>query len=237
MKNISDMLKLLHQQEDKILKAAEIVADCVQSDGYIYASGTGHSHILAEEIFYRAGGFARVIPLLDEGLMLHKSATGSTKLERDADYGKKFISQFDMSKNDVFIIASNSGRNTVSIDMALYAKNKGAKVILITSIEHSSKVESRHSSGLKLYEIAHIYLDNMGCFGDASITLSGLETRVGATSTIMGTLIIQAIMVEACDHLLKKGIVPEVFSSSNTEKGELDNEKLIVKYQEYITSL
>ncbi len=231
------MLQLLHRQEDKILQAAEWVADCVKSDGYIYASGTGHSHMLAEEIFYRAGGFARVIPLLDEGLMLHKSASGSTKLEREEGYGTKFISQFDMNKSDVFIIASNSGRNTVSIDMALYAKNIGAKVIVITSIEHTSNVDSRHSSGLKLYDIAHIYLDNLGCFGDASIALSGLETRVGATSTVMCAVIIQAIMVEACNSLLKKGMVPEVFSSSNTEKGERDNEKLILKYQDYITSL
>ncbi len=231
------MLQLLYQQEDKIIQSAEMVADCIQSDGFIYAGGTGHSHMLAEEIFYRAGGFARVIPLLDEGLMLHKSASTSTQLEREEGYGTKFISQFDMKQNDIFFIASNSGRNTASIDMALYAKNKGAKVIAITSIEHTSNVDSRHSSGLKLYDIAHIYFDNLGCFGDASIALNGLETRVGATSTVMGTVILQAIMVEACDSLLKRGIVPEVFSSSNTEKGELQNEKLIVKYQKFITAI
>ena len=55
--------------------AAEIVADAIAGGGDIHAFGTGHSHMLAEEVFYRAGGLVRVRPILFEGLMLHADAT------------------------------------------------------------------------------------------------------------------------------------------------------------------
>ena len=43
-------------QNENIEKAATLIADALASGGYIFTFGTGHSHILAEEIFYRAGG-------------------------------------------------------------------------------------------------------------------------------------------------------------------------------------
>lgn len=36
--------------------AAEWIAKSVQKDGIIHVFGCGHSHMLAEELFYRAGG-------------------------------------------------------------------------------------------------------------------------------------------------------------------------------------
>ena len=54
--------------------AAALIADTMAAGGTIHVFGSGHSHILAEELYYRAGGFARVRPILFEGLMLHASA-------------------------------------------------------------------------------------------------------------------------------------------------------------------
>ena len=45
-------------QRDKILIAAEYVKHVIQEDGLVYVFGCGHSHMLAEETFYRAGGLA-----------------------------------------------------------------------------------------------------------------------------------------------------------------------------------
>ena len=63
-------------------RAARAVADCLKSGHMVYTLGTGHGHLLALEVFYRAGGMARVCPILDERLMLHQNASESTLWER-----------------------------------------------------------------------------------------------------------------------------------------------------------
>lgn len=225
------------EQEDKIQKAANWISESLSTSGWIYISGTGHSHILAEEIFYRAGGFARVIPILDPPLMLHVSASKSTEIERIEGYAEEIMKPYSLTENDIFIIASNSGRNAVSIEMALHAKLKGAKTICITNLKHSKSVASRHSTKMKLYQVADLFLDNCGAIGDAAVGFPGLSSKIGATSTVIGVAIIQAIMVQVAAILVEKGVQPEVFNSSNSDQGEAENEALIFKYKPLIKIL
>lgn len=224
-------------QQSELKQASTWIADSLCNGGWIYTSGTGHSHLLAEEIFYRAGGFARVIPILDPDLMLHVDATGSTELERKEGYAAQLLASYPISDKDVFILSSNSGRNAVSIEMAQFARQKGAKVIAITNYAHSKSVDSRHSSGLKLYEIADVYLDNFGEIGDAAISVSGLHSKMGATSTVVGSALLHAMMIQAAEICLIRGHVPEVFNSSNSDDGEEHNEALIQKYKTHISIL
>lgn len=234
---VQSKLQTVFDQKEKIEIAAEWIADCLANEGFIYTSGTGHSHIFAEEIFYRAGGFARVVAILDEALMLHKDASYSTEVERMEGYAAKLFEEFPISEKDIFIISSNSGRNTVSIEMAMIAKEKGAKVIVITNLKHTQSVTSRHPSGKKLFEIADLFFDNNGEIGDASVSIQGLESKVGATSTPTGAVILQSMMVQAAENLVQKGIIPEIFSSSNSDGGEAHNEALIRKYKGKIKGL
>jgi uncharacterized phosphosugar-binding protein len=234
---VQTKLKTVFDQTEKIEQSAKWIADCLANDGFIYTSGTGHSHMFAEEIFYRAGGFARVIPILDDALMLHKDASYSTEVERMEGYGARLLEEFPISEKDVFIISSNSGRNTVSIEMAMIAKEKGAKVIVITNLNHTQSVVSRHPSGKRLFEIADLYFDNGGEIGDASVTLEGLDFKVGATSTVTGAVILQSMMVQAAENMIQMGVKPEVFSSSNSDEGEEHNEALIKKYKRIVKGL
>lgn len=234
---VFEKLQRAFRQEKEISLAAKWIANSIIKNGWIYTSGTGHSHMLAEEIFYRAGGFARVIPILDPDLMLHKDASGSTEVERREGYAKELFKPYSLTPNDVFIISSNSGRNSVSIEMAQIAQENGAKVIVITNYAHSKSVDSRHSSGLKLFQVSDIFLDTFGEIGDASINLDGLHTNVGATSTVVGAALINGIMVQAAAIALENGVVPEVFNSSNANGGEAHNESLISKYKADINFL
>ena len=235
--HVQTNLKIAFNQTEKIEQAAKWIADCLANDGFIYTSGTGHSHIFAEEIFYRAGGFARVVAILDEALMLHKDASYSTEVERQEGYAARLLEDFPLSEKDIFIISSNSGRNTVSIEMAMIAKEKGAKVIVITNFKHTQSVVSRHPTGKRLLEIADLYFDKGGEIGDASVTLEGLDIKVGATSTATGAVILQSMMVQAAENLIQMGIQPEIFSSSNSDEGEEHNEALIKKYKGIIKGL
>jgi uncharacterized phosphosugar-binding protein len=223
---VQSKLRRVFDQTEKVEQAAKWIADCLADNGFIYTSGTGHSHMFAEEIFYRAGGFARVVAILDDALMLHKDASYSTEVERMEGYGARLLEEFPLSEKDVFIISSNSGRNTVSIEMAMVAKEKGAKVIVITNLKHTQSVVSRHPSGKRLFEIADLYFDNGGEIGDASVTLDGLDFKVGATSTVTGAVILQSIMVQTAENLIQMGVKPEIFSSSNSDEGEEHNEDI-----------
>lgn len=234
---VLEKLHLAFQQEEVICLAAKWIANTLENQGWIYTSGTGHSHLLAEEIFYRAGGFARVIPILDPDLMLHKDASGSTEVERREGYAATLLKEYKMTENDVFIISSNSGRNAVSVEMAQIAQKSGAKVIVLTNLSHSKSVNSRHSSGLKLYQVCDVFLDNFGEIGDASVTLTGFQTKMGATSTVIGAALLHSIMIQAASILLGKGIQPEVFNSSNSDDGDANNNSLIVKYKSQVKIL
>jgi uncharacterized phosphosugar-binding protein len=234
---ISQKVAALPQQSEKIELAAKWVAEALGQGGFIYTSGTGHSHIFAEEIYYRAGGFARVRPILDEALMLHKDASRSTEMERLSGYAEQLLQDYPIGPKDVFIISSNSGRNTVSIDMAMIAKSAGAKVIVITNLQHSQSVASRHPSGLKLYEVADVFFDNLGEIGDAAVSIPGYPYKVGPTSTIIVTMLLQGIMVQAATLIVTNGQDPEIFSSSNADGAEAYNDALIAKYKGVIRGL
>ncbi|WP_439474633.1 sugar isomerase domain-containing protein [Algoriphagus formosus] len=234
---ILSKLKGAFSQEKEILQASEWIASTIQNEGWVFTAGTGHSHLLAEEIFYRAGGFARVYPILDPPLMLHESASKSSLLEREEGYAYKILSQINLSSKDTLIIASNSGRNAVTIELAQAFRNQGAKVICITNLAHSRSVTSRHSSGLKLYQVSDLVLDNQGEIGDAAVEISGVPGKVGATSTVVGAALLQAIMAQAVESLVKAGTIPELFISANTEEGEKYNDSLLEKYKGQVPPL
>ena len=152
------MSRIMTEQMDNIEKAARAVADALENGGRVHAFGTGHSHMLAEEIFYRAGGLVNVNPILESGLMLHESASKSTALERLEGYGEIIFDFNNINEKDVLFLFSNSGRNGVAIDLALIAKEKGVKTVVITNMLHTMQGKSRHSSGKKLYEAGEIVM-------------------------------------------------------------------------------
>ena len=152
--------KIATEGAESIEKAAQLFSDALVNDRKIFLFGTGHSHMLAEELFYRAGGLVKIQPILDPPLMLHISASDSTLAERVEGAAESLFNEYGIKANDVIVIISNSGRNGVIVDMALLCKEKGVKVIALTNLKHTYAGASRHKSGKRLCEIADIVLDN-----------------------------------------------------------------------------
>ncbi len=225
------------EQAENIEAAARAVADTLKNGGRIHTFGTGHSHMLAEEIFYRAGGLVNVNPILETGLMLHESASKSTELERLEGYGKILFDMHGIKNTDILFLFSNSGRNGVAIDLGIIAREKGVKTIVITNMEHTMQGKSRHSSGKKLYELGTVVIDNCGCTGDASMRIEEIGRNVAPTSTAAGAAILNAIEARAVEIMVAEGFVPEVFSSSNVDGGDEINEAYVKKYIKEIKSL
>ena len=73
--------KIIKEESNKISIAANIIKESYLKGGQLYVFGTGHSHMMAEESFHRAGGFAAACPILDSNIDFSKGAEKATKLE------------------------------------------------------------------------------------------------------------------------------------------------------------
>lgn len=238
LKNIINLLhKLENTQENMIDRVADVCAECIYNGGLLYFFGTGHSHMICEEPFYRAGGLACIYPILETDLMLHEGASKSSGYERLEGLGNLAVANTNISKGDVLFIASNSGRNCAVIDAALEAQKRGAITVAITSMDHTTKVASRHSSGLNLYQVCDYVLDNGGEMGDASVELAGMEQKIAPTSSVMDITLVNLILVNTVEILLRKGMKPPVFMSANTDAGDQANKAVLDMYRARIPSL
>ncbi len=238
IENVKNIIEKIETKgAESLEKAAALFSETLINNKRIYLFGTGHSHMLSEELFYRAGGLVNIQPVLVEPLMLHVSASDSTLAERVEGYAEKIFEEYKMSEGDTIVIISNSGRNGVIVDMALLCKEKGLNVVCLTNLEHTYAGASRHKSGKRLCEIADVVLDNFGCIGDACVEVEGVEGKICPTSTVAGALILNAIVAEAVDMCAKKGFSPEHFASSNVDGGDEINNKLVEKYKKEIKHL
>ena len=238
LKNIIDLLeKLESTQEEVIEQVSAVCADRIYNGGLLYFFGTGHSHMVCEEPFYRAGGLACVYPILETDLMLHEGASKSSGYERLEGLGNIVIANTGLGKGDILFIASNSGRNCAVIDAALEAKKRGAITVAITSMNHTTQVSSRHSSSLNLYQVCDYVLDNGGVAGDASVQLPGLSQHIAPTSSVIDLTLVNLIMVNIVERMLEKGMNPPLFMSSNSDGGDKANKSVLEVYRERIPSL
>ena len=238
LKNIYALLEKLEKTQEKAVdQVASVCAEAISHGGLLYFFGTGHSHMICEEPFYRAGGLACVYPILETDLMLHEGASKSSGYERLEGLGNIVIANTGIGKGDVLFIASNSGRNCAVIDAALEAKKRGAVTVAITSMNHTSQVASRHSSGLNLYQVCDYVLDNCGEIGDASVELPGLGQKIAPTSSVADITLVNLILVNTVELLLQKGITPPIFMSANTDAGDEANKGVLEIYKGKIPSL
>lgn len=229
----SKFQQVLDHELPNIGAAADLVTESIKKGGRFYVFGSGHSHMIAEELYLRAGGLALVHAILPPELMLHEMPNKSTYLERVEGYSKALVELYHIDEKDAVMVISNSGRNAVPVEMCLEAKKKGAAVIAMTSMRHSASCTSRHSSGKKMYEIADVTIDNCGDPGDASFPIEGLDSHIGPTSDAIGISIAQALVCQVVDNLVKEGIEPPIFKSSNVDGGDAHNNRMFEKYYGY----
>lgn len=235
--NIANTLDQVFTQEaDAIGQAGAVLAQTLEQDGLLYVFGCGHSHMLAEELFYRAGGLAPVYPIFETAAMLHEGAAKSSQVERMSGYAQHVIARYPIGPKDCLLIASTSGINPFCMEMAQLARERGAKVIGISSFAYLEK-PSRQRDGKHLPEFCDICVDNHVPVGDATVTVCADGTKAGPVSTIATLAIANSIVLEACECLKFHGIEPKVFHSGNCPGADDYNADLLAEYMPRVRHL
>lgn len=220
-----------------IREAGRLGAAAIRRGGLIHTFGTGHSHMLAEELFARAGGLVLVNAIFEPSLMLHEGPQRSGSLERLPGYAEQVLATEPLSEGDLLIIISNSGRNAVPVEAAMYARGRGLKVVAVTSVAHSQSQPPNHGSGKRLFELADVVLDNGGAPGDAVVEVPGSAVRACATSTVVGGFIMQAIAAAVVEELAAAGEPVPILQSGNVEGSKAQNQALRAQYGERLQKI
>lgn len=218
--------QVIDNQLELLGDVADAMAATIGRDGRIFLFGTGHSHLLAEEGFFRAGGLAPVIPILLSSLMLHESAILSAIIERTAGLAEPLLNRYNPRTGDLIFIFSNSGVNRSPVEMALAAKEQGLTVVSVSSLAYA-QVAPLSELGRRLDEVADFAIDNGGQPGDSLISIEGVPWPVGPSSTVIGSLIWNALVTEAALRLHKAGAAVPIFVSANMQDATERNEALL----------
>jgi uncharacterized phosphosugar-binding protein len=200
--------RVLNAQRDLLAKVAEKMADVILANGRIFVFGTGHSHMLAEEGYARAGGLMSVVPIFYTALMLHESIPLSAKVERTPGLASDLLDRSGIKPGEILFVYSNSGVNHLPVEMALEAKKRGIVTVTVGSIAFA-RVAPLSGIGRRLAEVCDVAIDNGGVPGDGIVSIPGLEWKVGPTSTVMGALIWNALVVETTHRIqIARGDAP-----------------------------
>lgn len=234
---IIELLEEIRQTEQEAIeRAARAIAEAIASDHLIYVFGPTHAGILAQELFYRAGGLVPINPILPPGLTTDvRPITLTTRLERLPGLGRQIIAETAIEAGDILIVVSVSGRNAAAVEVAQEARGRGATVIAVTSLRYSQAVTPRQAGMPRLFEAADMVLDIHAPIGDALVQIPNTPYRVGPSSTVLGAALLNTTIVRAAELLAEWGHPVPAFVSANVEGGDEHNSRLLARYRNRLT--
>lgn len=228
--------KVRTTQRGNIIKAGEMVADCVANGGCVFLSSI--CHYIEMDSIYRGGGpifykrFSYDLKVESPSRPRDRSDLGYE--DQSAAAARYAVMQSTLRPGDVLFVSSVSGRTKKVVDLAYEAEKLGIKVIAFTSMEYAASVDPVHPSGKKLYEIASLTLDNCAPAAEAMLEVPGIEARFAAASGIASDYIMWSVTSVAVEKLLEKGVTPGILKSANFPGGNEYNKNVIEpNYEKY----
>ena len=233
---ISLLNKIRDEETDTLEKAASIITDAVESGNRIFGFGCTHSSLPIQDLVYRAGGLILINPIYGPGIdsLNVRPAKMTSAFERLEGYAKILLDNYPIEKGDVLILVSVSGRNAVPVEMAKIAKERGIKIIGITSYSYTKNVESRHPSGKKMYEFADVVLDNKVPKGDAIVEVEGFPVKFAPASGVTSIALLHTLTALVIEQLLAKGIEPPITIAANVDGSAEHNDRIWKEYGDRI---
>jgi uncharacterized phosphosugar-binding protein len=206
-------------QQEKMAMAAQWFAQSILTGRMVHVFGSGHSRIMAEELWPRYGSFPGFNPIVELSLTYHNNVVGANGqrqamfLENVPGLAERILRNFGIDKKDTALVISSSGCNIVPVEMAEQFQKKGIKVVALITKDHLEKSISKRMDGKKLIDYADIVLDSGAPVGDSMIYIPGLDTPVSPGSTIGGVMIVNAIKAEVARLLTAAGQPPKVLTA------------------------
>ena len=223
-------------QMPQIERAADALADSLTNGGAFWVHGIGHGG--EQELTGRAGGLMAT-RILSFGFHVSSPIAECRKgrprpepFEADLEQIRLAVKSSEMRSGDVLMLASVSGRNRAPVELTLAARDIGATVIGITSLEYTAQVESIHPSGKRLCDVADIVIDNCAPFGDACAEADGYEHKVLPISGIANVTVAWMVCAEAMEKMAALGKPAHVYISHNRPGGAEYNERAMKEYNE-----
>ncbi len=229
--------RIANEERAALERAAAALLEVIKQDGLLHVVGAGHSAIIGEELFYRAGGLAIVNPLINTDITVAHGAERSTALEKLPGYARTLLQHAGIEPRDAVLVVSTSGVNEFPVEAALYAKEVGARTLGLTAVDYSAKLPPRNSYEKRLFEIVDIVLDNKVPPGDAVLELPGLEVLVAPVSTITAAFIVNSIVALTVERALQEGLKPPVWLSAHLDGVDEYNGKFFARYRPRIRIL
>jgi uncharacterized phosphosugar-binding protein len=229
LNSIKSLQVAILQQADLLARVADLMVESVVCDRRIFIFGTGHSHMVAEEGHYRAGGLACVVPILFTSLMVHDSAHLATKIERIPGLVSTLLGRYEPAPHEIIFVFSASGVNAVPVEMAMIAKDRGMIVIGVTNMAYC-RVAPMSSLGKRLIDVSDYVIDCGGIPGDSLVPIPGSSWRVGPASTIMYVTIWNCLVTETVFRLQAGGHELPIYLSSNMPGATEHNRALIQQW-------
>jgi len=236
-------LELVNEtQQENIKKAASLMADAIAEDRLINVyGGGGHTTLVMGEMFFRAGGLCNINPIMETALSVFNQAKKYLELERCVNFGSAVMKYFNLKEGDVLIIFHNIGINAATIDAALEAKKRGAKIIAVSSSYWQKEMPEdhfiRHPSKKNLFDLADVCIDDFNPVGDAVINVPGFDTPIAPISNIVDFYIAHLLEIETVRQCVERGIEPPVWRSANEPGGDEYNKRYLEKYDSRIKLL
>jgi uncharacterized phosphosugar-binding protein len=231
---------LLRQVRDEegehIAAAGTLIADTVAAGGRLFTFGAGHSSLPAQDVVYRAGGLAlmNLLPVPGAVGVDVVPATLGSALERVDGLATTVLDSSPLRAGDLLIVISLSGRNALPVEMAISARERGIKVIGLTSVGYATGTTSRNPSGGFLKDHCDLVVDNKIAVGDAELTADGVGAPFAPASTVVTSAIMQSMVAAGIGELAERGIEPPMLRSGNVDGGHEWNRKVMAEYGDRI---
>lgn len=213
---------------DSVDAAARLIAAKMVADELVYVYGPGgHSNLAAQEVFFRAGGVVNVSAILDAGTLLSNGALRSMHAERAPGYGRIVIEDNRLRESDLLILVNAYGINATLIDAAITAKERGVRLVGVSSRIHAESIPSghpaRHPSGQNLHDLVDVHVDTKVPVGDTLLSIDGVAEQVGPVSTFANSFVLHSMMAAAVALVCEQGIRPTIWTSANAPDGDERN--------------
>lgn len=216
-------------EEKNLSDLNELLFDSFINGRDIYIVGTGHSHMMAEELYIRAGGMAMFKAILEDEFMNHQGRQKSNLIEMIPDYASLIYNKYQIKKGDVIIICSHSGKGAFSNGLAMLCRKNGVKVVGITS--EGSNAVSLHESGTLLKDNCDLLIDNCVDPMDAAFNIDG--SNYAPLSSSIVSYILETIVCMLADKMEANGIEPPIFTSGNIDqKDSQRNDRIKDRYRD-----